>query len=224
MFNGQKIIDAFVTNGPDIIFKITAALICGLLISWLYRRTYRGPGLTSIFVNTLIVLPMITAIAMMVIGNNLARAFGLAGAMTVVRFRTAVKNTQDIVYIFFVLAVGMAAGIGFYEIALLGTVFIGLVIYILSKSGFSNPEGKEYLLQFHCTPTGEKTPVYQNILDKYCKKAKIINAKSLGEGNLIELSYYLRFKDKDKSQDLIRDLKGIPGIEYINLFFDEEVL
>jgi len=104
--------DLFPVTGFEIITNITVALVCGLFISWLYRHTYKGPGYSITFVNSMVFLAMITAVVILVIGNNLARAFGLVGAMSIIRFRTAVKETQDIVYIFFALSVGMAAGVG----------------------------------------------------------------------------------------------------------------
>jgi uncharacterized membrane protein YhiD involved in acid resistance len=209
-------------NGPVITAKILVALICGLFIAWIYRRTYRGPGYSVAYTNALILLAMTTAVVIMVIGNNLARAFGLVGAMSLVRFRHAVKNTHDIVFVFLALASGMAAGVGFYTIALLGTLLIGIVIYILSKSKYVVPHREDYLLQFNYRPDNEKIPPYQTILDEQCRKLSIINVRSLGETDLIELSYYVKLKNKDKGKELVQALNQTPGVQYVNLFFDEE--
>src|SRR6478752_4319478 len=91
---------------------LVTAFACGLFLSWLYRRTYRGSSYSITFDRALVTLTVITAIVIMVIGNNLARAFGLVGAMSIIRFRTAVKDAQDLVFIFFSLAVGLASGVG----------------------------------------------------------------------------------------------------------------
>ncbi len=222
MLDGLQNVNLFPTTGPQIIANVTVALICGFLISWLYRHTYRGPGYSPTFVNSLVLLSMITSVVIMVVGNNLARAFGLVGAMSIIRFRTAIKNTQDIVYVFFALAIGMAAGVGLYKVAITGTLFIGLVLYIVTKSKISTPEREEYLLQFYAEPAGTDTPSYQSIFDKHCKRYKIINVKSTGEGSLLELSYYIRLKDKEKNQDFVKDLRQTTGIQYVNLFFDED--
>lgn len=209
-------------TGPIIVLKIAIAFVCGLFIAWLYRRTYRGPGYSVAYTNTLIVLAMTTAVMISVIGNNLARAFGLVGALSVIRFRHAVKNTQDIVYVFFALAVGMAAGVGFYTIALVGTAFIGMIIYLLSKMPFTAPRRDDHLLQLSTRPSKDPVPPYLACINQHCGKATIINVRSLGETDLIELSYYVRLKQKDKGQELIRDLNRTPGVQHVNLFFDEE--
>ena len=137
------------------VFEIfIVALLCGLLISLFYRLTYRGPGMSYSFINSLIVLSLITSVVIMVIGNNLARAFGLVGAMSIIRFRTAIKETQDIIFIFFALAIGMASGVGLHALALASTVFIGLILFILTKTNAAGPAKKDFLLQFTSQANG----------------------------------------------------------------------
>jgi len=215
--------DLFPVTGFEIITNITVALVCGLFISWLYRHTYKGPGYSITFVNSMVFLAMITAVVILVIGNNLARAFGLVGAMSIIRFRTAVKETQDIVYIFFALSVGMAAGVGYHKAAIIGTAFIGLVIYMFSRSHMSAPRKDEYLLQFSYSPNGDERPSYLPILGKYCFGHTVINARSLGVDNdTLELSYYVKLKDKEANAQFVRELQHASGVNQINLYFDEE--
>jgi len=123
----------FLSDVGQVIRSLIVALICGFLVSLLYRWTYRGSNCSITFVNALPALSMITAIVIVVIGNNLARAFGLVGALSIIRFRTAIKDIQDIVFIFFSLAVGMAAGVGLHSTAVAGTIVIGISILILSR-------------------------------------------------------------------------------------------
>jgi len=209
-------------NGPTVAVRVGIAFLCGLAIAWLYRRTYRGPGYSVAYTNTLILLAMSTAVIIMVIGNNLARAFGLVGALSVVRFRHAVKNTQDIVYVFLALGVGMASGVGFYAVALVGTLCVGLAILLLYSWKFATPRRDDYLLQFNYRSTKDKTPPYQTVLDRHAAKLTPVNVRSLGETDLIELSFYVRLRHKEKGDELIRDLNRTPGVQYVNLFFDEE--
>ncbi len=157
----------------------------------------------------------------MVIGNNLARAFGLVGSMSIVRFRMAIKNTQDIVFIFFTLAVGMAAGVGQHMIAFAATGFISIIVLLLAQSHYASSRKSEYLLQFHFASDDEATP-YVPVLGKYCSKFKLVNIKSAGEGDIIELSYYVVLKRKETDKDFIRQIGQIEGVSDINFFFDEE--
>jgi uncharacterized membrane protein YhiD involved in acid resistance len=207
----------------SIVSHILAALLCGLAIAWLYRQTYRGPGYSIAFVNSLVLLTMITALVILTIGNNLARAFGLVGAMSIIRFRTAVKETQDIVYIFFALSIGMAAGVGYHKIAFLGTVSVGAVIYVFSKTKAAAPRKEDYLLQLSYSPNGEPVPQYLLVVDKYCRQHTVVNTRSVGtDGKRLEVSYYVRLKDKELNGQFVRELQQASGVGQVNLYFDEE--
>lgn len=206
----------------EIVINVIVALSCGLFIAYIYKKSYRGAGYSAAFANSMIILTMITSIVIMVIGNNLARAFGLVGAMSIIRFRTAVKDTQDIVFIFFGLAIGMAAGVGYHKMAIFGSLIIGLMIFLLTKSNFTSTKPNDYLLQFAFQSNGDDSLPYMPILDKYCKKHDIINAKTNENKGIIELAYYVKFKDKEKNPEFIRELNSSTGVNNISLFFDED--
>ncbi len=145
--------------------NLVIALICGFIISIFYRVSYRGPHYSTSFVQAMVILSMVTALVIMVIGNNLARAFGLVGAMSIIRFRTAIKDTQDIVFIFFALAAGMAAGVGLNIIAIAGSLFIGVILLGLSKSEYAKPHKRDFLLQFQCKLNDANNP-YITVLEQ----------------------------------------------------------
>ncbi|MCI0514003.1 DUF4956 domain-containing protein [candidate division KSB1 bacterium] len=222
MFNDLQLMAQVTNPGAEILINISIALLCGIFIALVYRLTYRGPGYSTSFLSSLVLLAMITAIVIMVIGNNLARAFGLVGAMSIIRFRTAVKDTLDIVYIFFSLAIGMAAGVGFFKIAMVGTLFIGGILFLLSKFSLVMTRQKEYLLQFAFMGEGADVPPYQAVFDQYCRKYQPINVKSMAAHQTLELSFYVQFKEIPQSNQFVQALQQIEGIQNINLFFDEE--
>lgn len=222
MFEGLENVDLFPMTAADVLVNILVALVCGVVISLIYRRTYRGPGYSVSFANAIILLAMVTAVVMLVIGNNLARAFGLVGAMSIIRFRTAVKETQDIVFIFFSLATGMAAGVGYHMIAIVGTVCIGATLLVLVRSGVTAPGHKEYLLQLAYSGNGDAAATYLPLFKEYCRRYKVINVRSLDEQGLLELSYYVKFEDERQNQEFVQRLRRTDGVRNINLFFDEE--
>jgi uncharacterized membrane protein YhiD involved in acid resistance len=218
----QNILNVSVSIG-EVFENLIVSFICGLLISFFYRISYRGPGISYSFLNSLIILAMITAVVIMVIGNNLARAFGLVGAMSIIRFRTAIKETQDIIFIFFSLAIGMASGVGLHALAIASSIIIGLVLFILTKSNAAGPTKKDFLLQFNFSANGgyEEAP-FLNVFQKYCKSSKLINTKAMMEGDILELSYHINLKDPKYVTEFVKQLKEIKGVSQVNLFFDEE--
>jgi uncharacterized membrane protein YhiD involved in acid resistance len=206
----------------DVLGRLLVALICGILVSIFYRLTYKGLSYSTTFANSLILLTMITAVVIMVIGNNLAAAFGLVGAMSIIRFRTAVKDTQDIMFIFFALAIGLACGVDFTSVAVMGTLIIGLVFLAIVKINFAAPRRRDFLLQLILS--GERNPEVDKVVEKYCGRSKVVNVKAIGEeaNDLLEVSYYIKLRSEDKSQDFIREVRKIEGVKHANLFFDEE--
>jgi uncharacterized membrane protein YhiD involved in acid resistance len=201
--------------------NLIMALLCGIIISIFYRISYRGPHYSASFVQALIILAMVTALVIMVIGNNLARAFGLVGAMSIIRFRTAVKDTQDIVFIFFALAAGMAAGVGLKLLAFFGSFVIGSVIYLLHKTRYAQPHKKEFLLQFQFRMEGEESP-YIKVLDTYCRGHKLVNMQALGEENTFELSFYVELRKKDQHGTMLKALNAETGVDHVRLYLDDD--
>jgi len=221
MYQDLQNIFNFSLSISQILFNTSVALLCGLLISLFYKWTYRGPNYSSTFVNSMIILSMITAVVIMVIGNNLARAFGLVGAMSIIRFRTAVKDTQDIVFLFFALAVGLAAGVGLHSLALIGTLFISSVIWVLYRLDYANPRKKDFLLQFMLQSADKEAVPYLTVFKDYCKSYRLINVKSYEDGQILELSFYINLKDKEKTDSFVKALDQLNEISQVNLFFDE---
>lgn len=212
----------FACGVGQVVGNLAVALVCSFLVSLLYRWAYRGPAYSATFASSLVALSMITALVILVIGNSLARAFGLVGALSIIRFRTAVKDTQDIVFIFFALAAGMAAGVGLHLTAIAGTLFIGLAIFVLSRTNYASLGKREYLLQFSFSPSGGEDAPYMPLLEKYCTRHELINLKSIADGDVLELSFYVHLTDREKSGQFVRELGRVPGVSRVNLFFDEE--
>ena len=223
MVNDFQEIFVFSLTLKDIIGNIIVAMLCGVSIAILYRYTYRGLNYSSAFTISLIMLTMITAVVIMVIGNNLARAFGLVGAMSIIRFRTAVKDASDIMFIFFALTVGLASGVKLYAVAIFGTVFISLVYLVIIRFSFALPKSREYLIQINAQSDILPDDAFSKILKTYSSKYKLVNVKTIGEdtNQIMEFSYYIKLRRDKNSTKMISTIKKTPGVVSVNLFFDE---
>ena len=221
MFDQFQNIELFPVTVLDVFTNMIVALVCGIIIAVVYRFIYKGPSYSVTYVNSLVLLALVTSVVMLVIGNNLARAFGLVGAMSIIRFRTAVRDVQDIVFIFFSLAVGMASGVGLHLIAIVGTITISFIAVVLVTFNFGAPRKREYLLQIAYVSTPENESMLESILKKHCKKLRLVNMKNLGDESM-EVFYHVSFRNNDKSSELLRDLDDFKEILNVNLFFDED--
>ncbi len=215
-------IDIFRPTIFDFAANLFVALGCGIIIALVYRFTYRGASYSTSFVNSLVLLSLITAVVILVIGNNLARAFGLVGAMSIIRFRTAVRDVQDIVFIFFALSIGMAAGVGLNSVAIIGTIFICLIIILLDTTGFGRPARLKHLLQVSYDGSPEAEAEILVILKKYCRRIRLMNLRQLAGSNDVEVFYHLAIRNKKKQEEFIRTLRTMDAVSQVNLFFEEE--
>jgi uncharacterized membrane protein YhiD involved in acid resistance len=226
MGNDFQNIFMFNITTADVIGNVFVAMLCGVIIALLYKYTYKGLNYSASFTISIIMLTMITAIVIMVIGNNLARAFGMVGAMSIIRFRTAVKDASDIMFIFFALAVGLAAGVKLYSVAIVGTLFVGSVFLVVTRFSFGLPRNREFLMQI--TAKGDQVPEnpFIDVFRQYCRRQKLVNVKTIGQEphELMEFSYYIKMKDETRGSDLVSDIRKLAGVKSVNLFFDEDEL
>lgn len=206
----------------DILLNVAIAFVLGAFVAISYRRTHRSFNYSVSFVNTLVLLPMITAIVMMVIGNNLARAFGLVGAMSIIRFRTVIKDTRDIAFVFLALAAGMAAGTGYHLIALAGTGAVVLLIILLHLGSFGSVRSHDLLLRFSLSPDERGSMLHERVFKEHLKKHTLLNINTRRGGEILELSYFVQLKAPERSREFVRELGGVVGVDSVSLIAMEE--
>ena len=115
----------------EVLVRLLLALALGTLVAWVYRRTRKGAEISASFPITLVLLSILIAMVTQVIGDNVARAFSLVGALSIVRFRTVVRDTQDTAYVIFAVVVGMAVGANDFWVALTGIGVVGFAAYLM---------------------------------------------------------------------------------------------
>ena len=205
----------------EIVLNLGLAFFLGLLIAFVYRLTSRNKAISQSFTITMVILAMVVALVMMVIGNSIARAFSLVGALSIIRFRTVVKDNRDIAFVFFALAAGMAAGIGNYQIALLGVGTILVFLLILDFVQFGAPQRGVFLLRFQLIPTDTDDKALQPVFSKYFSSTTRLSVKTVKMGQFVEHSYMVRLKRGISDQALISELSSVEGMERVTLIADE---
>ncbi len=207
----------------EIIVNLVVAFMLGLFIAWTYRSTHRQLTVSFSFMNTLVLLAMIMTLVMMVIGNNIARAFGLAGAMSIIRFRTVVKDTRDTAFVFFALASGMGTGTGNLRLSLIGTLLIGLFIFILHWTRHGSVSRNEFLLNLRMLPpeNEEERKVYLPIFEQFLKKHRLVTVKSTKMGDSLKMTFHVVMKDPEDTETLVAELSGLEGIHRVSMSFGD---
>jgi len=200
-----------------IILRIALAFLLGVIIAALYRFTSNGPGGSRSFIDTLVMLSMVTAMVMMVIGNNIARAFSLVGALSIIRFRTAVKDTRDTAFVFFALAAGMAAGTTRTMLVVSAFGGVGVFVLVLNRVKFGVNPDSTVLLTYSAVPDEVCQEASIGIIKKHGRVMTLTGLHTQRQGQLIEVSYLVELRRGTSPHRLVADLTELPGISRVVL-------
>ena len=198
----------------EIIFNLIISFFYGLLISFVYKKTHKGMSYSQSFMITNIFLSVIVCMVIMVIGNSISRAFALVGALSIIRFRTVIKDTKDIVYIFWSLAAGMACGTGSYFLALVSAVLITIIAYILFKTNYGSIYKSEFILQFRYNKLNEteSEASYLKKLSEFCSTHNLLNSEPSSDKKSLKLTYDIVLKEDMDSNKFVLEISNFTGV------------
>jgi uncharacterized membrane protein YhiD involved in acid resistance len=199
----------------DILINLSLAFVYGMIVAFVYNRTHKGLSYSQSFMLTVVFVSVIVAMVMMVIGNNLSRAFALVGALSIIRFRTVLKDTKDITYIFLSLAAGMAAGTSSYFLGFAGVVFFAIVASVLHATNYGSLFKSEFILRFRA-PSGDEA-AHSAVINEFAKTANMLHVEPSGDGETTKITFdILMRKDKDP-QEMTSQLAKVEGITEVVL-------
>lgn len=201
---------------PEMMLNVVLGFILGVIIAIVYQKTHKGMSYSQSFTLTLVFVSTIVAIIMMVIGGSLARAFALVGAMSIIRFRTVVKDTKDTAYVFTCLAVGMAAGTSNYFLAGFATFFVSVMAFTLNWMDFGATTKSEFILRFVFEQSKE-TQAYLDLIRRDTRSNNLIHIEPSGDGSHLTLTYDIILKKAVRNEDFVRDVNAVPGVSEIAL-------
>lgn len=188
----------------DMLLTILLSFCIGLFIFFIYKRTYRGVMYSAGFGTTLIALTMITSIVILAVTSNVVLSLGMVGALSIVRFRTAIKDPLDITFLFWSIAAGIILAAGMIPLAVIGSICIGIILLIfVNKSSNTHP----YIVVLNCSDHDAEIKALE-LLSKNVTKSTI-KSKSAVKG-AIELNIEVRLKDDNT--DFITALSETDGV------------
>jgi uncharacterized membrane protein YhiD involved in acid resistance len=201
--------------------RLVLALVLGVAIAWIYRRARSANGEAESFGVTLVLLTILIAMVTQVIGDNVARAFSLVGALSIVRFRTVVRDTQDTAYVIFAVAIGMAMGANHPAVALCGLTVVGSAALLLKKRGTTLPppadEQLPYALQIRM-PTGQDADALLGAtLDQFVSGRRLVSITTARQGMSIDASYHAALRGENHASALVNALNRLDGVQNVEL-------
>jgi len=179
----------------SIFINMILATLLGIYLAVIYKKTHKTVSYSQSFSVTLVLLPVITAIAMMVIGNNVVTAFALLGTFTIIRYRTALKDTKDTAFVFAALIVGLGVGTLNYSVIIFGTILLGILMLLLDMFNFGASKMYDYILTFHSTNKAVEEDAYQDTFDQYLRLQSLLQIRSIGTAKQ-EFTFNIAFKNQ----------------------------
>lgn len=195
----------------DVVLTIVLSFLFALMVGWTYQKTHRAPSYTQSYVHTLVLMSMVVAIIMLIIGSNIARAFTLVGALSIVRFRNAVKDTRDVGYIFFAMAVGMACGTRFYLLGAIATVVICFLLWAMLKFNLFAQPATRHLLKVRLAADMPYATLLEGAFGRFLKQWELIAMETVQAGTLTELVYSVEMKPHANLQEFLAELSNLNG-------------
>ena len=197
---------------------VGVALLIGFLISLVYIFCHRKEGYSQSYVFTIIMLPTIVSLILLLI-NTTAGALSLAGAFTLVRFRSVPGDPKDIAYIFFSMAAGVACGIGYIGFAVVFFLVLGVVMFVLSEMNFGGCKTRHMTLKITIPENLDYQGVFEPVLNKYTTFHRLRRVKTTNFGTLFELIYSVDIDQNIDQKKFIDELRTLNGNMTINLVF-----
>jgi len=201
----------------EIALRLLIALILGITIAITYRKTHKAFAFSYSMVVAIILISTTVSMVLMVIDNSLSRAFGLVGALAIIRFRTPVKDIRDIVFLFLAVANGIACGAGAFTIAaagVLGGNIIGLTLYSFRFGGSQRTSNLLVKLMVDQELIEKEGDMFENLLEKYCDSFSLIELQA-GGSVAQEIIYSIRLSEDGHVQPLVTELNSLSGVNSV---------
>lgn len=207
-------------------FALLVAFIIGQFNAWCYQWTHRGISYSRTFTQSLLLICMLGTFSMSLIGNNVVYAFGLLGALAIIRFRTIVRDARDTTYILLSLLCGMAAGFGHFVGAGIGAIIVNAIAFYLTWTGFGTIYGFDSLLRFQLSGETSRGTL-DNVLGRFCRRHSIVSLDQAPTADdlqppAFQFVYKIRLRDPEAAPALVAELRQSLPIEAVHLLVEQE--
>ena len=213
--------DVTLTAG-SLLISLGAAIALGLIISFVYMKTHRTKTPSQGFSLTLVVLPAVVTVIILLIGNSVARAFSLAGAFQIIRFRSAPGDPKDITYVLFSMAVGLCCGMGYIAYGAMAAVILCLVMIVLELVKFGRSKSAVRILKITIPENLDYGNAFDDIMAQYTSTSRRTKVKTADLGSLYELQYNVTLKSDSEEKPFIDALRCRNGNLNIKLVLNTE--
>lgn len=195
----------------EVAIAMGISLALNLLIATIYRKTYKGTRYSQDYVQTLIIIGVVTTILIMVVSGNGAVAFGMFAAFSVIRFRRTLGQSRDLAFVFFAMAIGMVVGARLYSMAVIITAIVGTAIYVLTKTDAFAPRRASHMMTLRMTSDMDFEALLKPVFEEFTDRVQLVSVSSAQAGMMTELRYGLQLKEGVSTPKLLEALHLVCG-------------
>lgn len=192
------------------------AFLCGQLMAWIYVFTHSGISYSRSFVVSLIILPVLVALVLIVMSNNIFTAFGLIAIFAVVRFRNVLRDTLDTSYILAVIVLGAACGTEKFSSAVMGAATLAGLFVFLWMTASGTRHRFDLILNLKWMRPAAELPTVDQLLERHCLRVHIANQHFSQGLEGADLSYRLLLRDPKRTSELLSELSSVPGVDRVS--------
>ena len=195
----------------EVALAMVISLALNLLIATIYRKTYKGTRYSQDYVQTLIIIGVVTTILIMVVSGNGAVAFGMFAAFSVIRFRRTLGQSRDLAFVFFAMAIGMVVGARLYSMAVIITLIVGFAIYVLTKTDAFAPRRASHMMTLRMTSDMDFEELLRPVFEQFTDRVQLVSVSSAQAGMMTELRYGMQLKLGASTPKLLEALHHVCG-------------
>lgn len=205
-------------NWQELVVRLVVAVLLGLGVAGVYRVTRPKAHVTPSFPITLVLLAVLIAMVAQVIGNNVALAFSLVGALSIVRFRTVVRDTEDTAFVIFAVVIGMAVGAQNLAVALSGLVIVGLTVFLMKPRRASRQvDEAQYQVTVRVGLGHDVESLLASALDTHLVRRHLVSIGTVKQGMSVEVAYAGALRLDQKPESLVKALNRLDGVQSVDL-------
>lgn len=206
----------------EALLHLLMAFVLAIPLTVVYRLTHHGVSYSRSTVQALVLLSLIVTIVMLAIGDSLARAFGLFGALALVRFRTPIKDTKDTVFLFLAVGIGITVGTGNFMLAMVGTAFTLATALYLDRTGAGTRFSHDAVLRLRLPWHEDQESRLQTVLARHCASSLMLRAREGLQDGEMELSFQIELRHPDRTAGLLSELRALPGAMDVDMSLQAE--
>jgi len=206
----------FGAPSPVTFFGVLGAMLLSFVLTFViaavYQKTFNGFSYSRTFVQSMILGSIVTCMLIMAVGDSLSRGLGIMGTLTIIRFRTLIRDPRDAMFLFASLGIGISCGAGMLAVAIAGTSVFTCVAFLLHYAPFASRRNYEGMLRFTTAKDAETKEAVDRLLVMLCETFTLVAMRNAVQDEALEYSYHIRLRDPSYQRDVIRGLTDINGV------------